>query len=401
MASIKILTDKCIGCKKCIPVCPFGAIEIRGEGKGKKAYILDNCTLCGACVNECKFQAIELIKDKEEKKDLSKYKGIWVYCEQYESDMRQVGLELLGQARNLADKLGTDVTAVIIGADVNKHADELIWHGADKVLVVEEPGLDRLHDLIYSDIMVSLINKYYPAIILLGATSFGRSLAPRVAARLETGLTADCTMLDADHERGLLQTRPAFGGNLMATIICPNHRPQMATVRPKVFSAPLPDHKRKGQIIMENVVLNNDSGVELLELIHGDKDSVNIGDADIIIAIGKGIGTAKNIALAEELAELLGGAVAVSRPLVDAGWYGYSHQVGQTGKTIAPKLYFACGISGAIQHVAGLAAETVVAVNNDPDAPIFSYAHYNINADCVDFLLTTIEKVKERRIHAV
>ena len=401
MASIKILTDKCIGCRKCVPACPFSAIEICGEAKQRKANILDNCTLCGACVSECKFGAIELKSDKTAAVDLSAYKGIWVYCEQFNGNLRQVGLELLGQARMLADKLGTEVTAVLIGDGVKQHTDKLIAYGADRVLLVEDPQLKRLQDLFYSDVLVGLIKEYKPQIILLGATSFGRSLAPRVAARIKTGLTADCTMLDADRERGLLQTRPAFGGNLMATIICPNHRPQMATVRPKVFSPQEPDYNRKGEVIGKKAVFNQDSGLKLLDLLVGEKESVNIGDADIIVAIGKGIGTAKNIAYAEELASLLGGAVAVSRPLVDAGWYGYSHQVGQTGKTVAPKIYIACGISGAIQHVAGLAAETVVAVNNDPDAPIFAYAHYAIQADCVDFLITLIEQIKQRNVHAV
>lgn len=401
MASIRIITEKCIGCRKCIPACPFNAIEIRGEAKQKKAYILDNCTLCGACVSECKFGAIDLKSDKVAAADLGSYHGIWVYCEQFNGNLRQVGLELLGQARNLADKLGTEVTAVLIGNEVKKHTDTLIAHGADRVLLIEDPKLDRLHDLYYADVLSGLIKEYKPQIILLGATSFGRSLAPRVAARIKTGLTADCTMLDADMERGLLQTRPAFGGNLMATIICPNHRPQMATVRPKVFSPQAPDNQRHGQVIEKKAVFDKESGLELLDLIVGEKESVNIGDADIIVAIGKGIGTAKNIALAEELASLLGGAVAVSRPIVDAGWYGYSHQVGQTGKTVAPKLYIACGISGAIQHVAGLAAETIVAVNNDPDAPIFAHSHYAIQADCVDFLITLIEQIKQRGVHAI
>ena len=402
MASIRIIEEKCIGCKKCVPACPFGALEVRGDNaKTRKAVILDNCTLCGSCVSECKFNAIELIKDEVVNNDIEKYAGVWVYCEQFLAGLRPVALELLGEGRKIADQLDTELTAVILGNGIFKHADTLIAHGADKVLVVEDPKLEQLHDLNYTDAMAKMVEKYLPSIILLGATSFGRSFAPRLAAKLSTGLTADCTVLAADKEKGLLlQTRPAFGGNVMATIICPNSRPQMATVRPKVFTPPVPDNNRKGEVIEEKVTSIKDSAVEITKLIKdSDQEGFNIGDADILIAVGKGIGNAKNIALAEELARLLGGAVAVSRPLVDNAWYKYSHQVGQTGKTVAPKLYIACGVSGAIQHVAGVAAETIVAVNNDPDAPIFNYAHYAINGDCVEFLQTMIDQVKEQGIH--
>ena len=402
MASIKIIEEKCIGCKKCVTACPFGAIEIRGEGKAKKAVILDNCTLCGACVEHCKFGAIDLEKDEVSYEDISKYNGIWVYCEQFKGNLRPVSLELVGQARLLADKLDTKVTGVILGENIEEHGQALIVGGADEVLMVEEPWLMDLNDLVYTDVMVELVKKYRPSIMLLGATSFGRSFAPRVAARLKTGLTADCTILEADKEKGLLlQTRPAFGGNLMATIICPNHRPQMATVRPKVFMPLEPDHSREGKITKVDINKPEKSLVEILEMIKGEGDSINIGDADIIIAAGKGIGNVKNLALVEELADLLGGAVGVSRPLVDSAWKPYAHQVGQTGKTVAPKLYIACGISGAIQHVAGIAAETVVAINNDPDAPIFQYAHYAIVGDCVEVLESMIEKIKEQKQKAV
>lgn len=403
MASIRIIEEKCIGCKKCQPACPFGAIEMRGDtAKTRKAVILDNCTLCGSCVDECKFGAIELIQEARVGVDLSAYKGVWVYCEQFQGQLRGVGLELLSQGRRIADELGTDLTAVLLGHQIAAQAPSLIAHGADRVLLAEDPALAELNDLAYSDVLVELVREHKPSIILLGATSFGRSLAPRAAAELETGLTADCTILESDPERGLLlQTRPAFGGNVMATIICPQHRPQMATVRPKVFS-PLPeDSSRKGEIIKAKFTPPQTTAAQLLELIRGEGESVNIGEADILIAVGRGISSAKNIALAEELAHLLGGAVAVSRPLVDNGWYGYSHQVGQTGKTVAPKLYIACGISGAIQHVSGIAAETIVAVNTDPDAPIFNYAHYAIKGDCTDFLESMIEAVKSQGIQAV
>ena len=401
MASIKILEQKCIGCKKCISGCPFGAIAVEGEGKARKAVILDNCTLCGACVDYCKFAAIELTKDQIEHDDISKYQGVWVYCEQYRGELRNVGLELLSQARRIADLLGTDVTAVVVGGAIADQTAALIAYGADKVIYVEDERLAELNDLLYTDVLTMLVKKHLPSIILLGATGFGRSLAPRVAARLKTGLTADCTKLDADIEKGLLlQTRPAFGGNLMATIITPNHRPQMATVRPRVFSPLTPDFDRHGQAIREVVPSLNDKAAQILEMIES-SCGVNIGEADILISVGKGIGNVKNIELAQELAELLGGAVAVSRPLVDCGWMPYLHQVGQTGKTVAPRLYIACGISGAIQHLAGIAADKVVAINTDPDAPIFKRADYGIVGDCVEFLEALIAEVKAKNIHAL
>lgn len=330
------------------------------------------------------------------------YTGVWVFCEQYGGKLRAVGLELLAEGRKLADELQTTLTAVICGAEAYSHGPRLISHGADVVLAVEHAALAELNDITYTAALAELVEQYRPSILLLGATSFGRSFAPRLAARLSTGLTADCTSLAADCAQGLLlQTRPAFGGNLFATIITPQHRPQMATVRPKVFS-PLPaDASRTGKITRVAANINSNDGVMLLESLRGAGDAVNIGDADILIAVGRGIGSAKNIALAEELARLLNGAVAVSRPLVDSGWYGYQHQVGQTGKTVMPKLYLACGISGAVQHVAGVAAETVVAVNSDADAPIFAHAHYAVRGDCVEFLEHMIELVKERKYRAV
>lgn len=317
--------------------------------------------------------------------------GIWVYCEQTSGKIRPVAYELLGKARELAKDMNCAVTAVLLGADSATAASLGAW-GADNVLHVADRALDTALEMRCADELTALIRKYDPSVLLLGATAFGRSLAPRVSARLQTGLTADCTSLDIDPETGLLlQTRPAFGGNLMATITCPDTRPQMATVRPKVFTAPKPDEDRACEVVEEAPAAMGEA-VRLIESIASGSE-INIGDADILVSVGQGIGGAANIALAEKLASLLGGVLSSSRPLVDAGVVPYARQVGQTGKTVAPRLYIALGISGAIQHMAGVAAENIIAVNTDPDAPIFKYARWGIVGDCGAFLREMIEQL--------
>ena len=316
--------------------------------------------------------------------------GLWVYCERGENGLRPVAFELLGQAARLAKKMDCAVTAVELGG--NKDEADLAARGADIVLRVEDASLARADELRCAGELAVLVEKYRPAALLLGATAFGRSLAPRLAARLKTGLTADCTGLDVDPDTGLLlQTRPAFGGNLMATIVCPSSRPQMATVRPKVFPAPAPDPSRACDVVIERPAAPA-SPVALLERVRADSE-MGIGDADVLVSVGQGIGGAENIALAEALAKKLGGALSASRPLVDSGILPYARQVGQTGKTVSPRLYIALGISGAIQHMAGVAAQTIVAVNTDPDAPIFQYARYAVQCDCGTFLREMLEKL--------
>jgi electron transfer flavoprotein alpha subunit len=245
---------------------------------------------------------------------------------------------------------------------------------------------------------VQLVEKYKPEIVLIGATTYGRSLAPRVASRLNTGLTADCTGLEIDPEKKiLLQTRPAFGGNLMATIICPNHRPQMSTVRPKVMKPLEPDFSRSGEIIQPNVVIPENLKVKVLDVVQTVCETVSLSEADIIVSGGRGLGDAKNYALVEELARVLGGAAGASRAIVDAGWVDYSHQVGQTGKTVGPKVYFACGISGAVQHLAGMSSsDIIIAINKNPDAPIFKIATFGIVGDVREILPELIKQFKER-----
>jgi electron transfer flavoprotein alpha subunit/NAD-dependent dihydropyrimidine dehydrogenase PreA subunit len=395
MASIRIITEKCYGCGICVKACPFNAIRIID----KKAVIQENCTLCGACVSSCKFDAIEFIKDEAvAAADISAYKGVWVFAEQKEGVVANVVLELLGEGKKLADQLGEKLSAVLLGSGMEAAARKLISYGADNVYVVDHPSLEKFNDESYADIFTQLVNRYKPEIVLMGATTYGRSLGPRVASRLNTGLTADCTKLEIDPERWLLlQTRPAFGGNLMATIICPDHRPQMSTVRPKVMKAPEPDLSRVGEVIRPDIDIPGDVRIKVIETVSTLCEKVSLAEADIIVSGGRGLGDPKNFALVEELANILGGAVGASRAVVDAGWVDYSHQVGQTGKTVGPKVYFACGISGAVQHLAGMSSsDTIIAINKDPDAPIFKVATFGITGDVVEVLKALIAEFKRR-----
>ena len=395
MADIKIISEKCTGCKLCIKGCPFNAIAV----EDKLAIILDNCTLCGACPSTCKFDAIYFEKDEDDKVyDISSYQGVWVFGEQRDGIPAGVAYELLGEGRKLADKLGTQLSAVLLGSGVGDAAKELIAHGADNVFVVDDSSLKDFNDESYTDIFVQLIKKYKPEIILMGATTYGRSLAPRISSRINTGLTADCTKLEIDDEKKLLrQTRPAFGGNLMATILCPNHRPQMATVRPKVMKPLDPDPARQGKIIKPEVDIPKDTVTKVLEVVKDAGEMVNLAEADIIVSGGRGIGDPKNFAMIEELAKVLGGAVGASRAAVDAGWIEYSHQVGQTGKTVGPKVYIACGISGSVQHMAGMSSsDTIVAINKNPDAPIFKIATFGIVGDVLQVVPALTNEFKNR-----
>lgn len=394
--SIRVLSDICTSCETCISACPFGAIEMR-EGK---AFITESCTLCGACVEVCEFKAIE---KKEEAAgpvaDLSAYKGVWVFAEQHKGNISSVALELLGEGRKLADKKKTTLSAVFIGDGIKNKAQELIAHGADIVYVADDPALKNFNDDSYAAVLTTLARQYKPEIILAGATAIGRSFFPKVASALYTGLTADCTVLDIDAETGFLhQTRPAFGGNIMATIVTPNHRPQMATVRHKVMKPIARNDSRTGQVIDVKYTASDALRTKVIKTVEELGETVNICEADIIVAGGRGLGSVKNFHLVEELAKALGGAVAATRGAVDEGWIPYPHQVGQTGKTVCPKLYIACGISGAIQHVAGMqSSDVIVAINNDPNAPIFNVATYGIVGDVHEVLPIMIKKIREMR----
>jgi len=392
--SITIFPDKCAGCALCVTACPFGAIHM----EGRKAVIdMAKCALCGACVAVCKFNAIEPRKGTEQKKDLSRYKDVWVFCEQKKGVIQPVSFELLGEGAKLAGKLGVKLCAVMLGSGIEPGIEELSARGADKIYLVDHPALGAYQDDPYTKVLVQLIEEYAPEILLCGATTIGRSLVSRVAVKINAGLTADCTELDIDErERLLLQTRPAFGGNIMATIITPNHRPQMATVRHKVMKEAGTRGTHTAEVIRKNypetVMV---SRTKLLGVIAEIEETVNLTEADIVVAGGRGMGRPENFAMIKELAGVLNGAVGASRSAVDSDWIPYSHQIGQTGKTVCPKLYIACGISGQIQHLIGMqSSKVIVAINKDPDAPIFKSATYGIVGDALEIVPALIKEFK-------
>lgn len=327
---------------------------------------------------------------------IADYRGVWVFAEQREGELQKVSLELLGEGRKIADKLGVKLTALLLGDNIKGLADVLGRHGADEVLVAENELLKHYTTDGYTKVICDLANERKPGILFIGATFIGRDLGPRVAARLSTGLTADCTVLDVDVEKAdLLATRPAFGGNLMATIACPDHRPQMATVRPGVFSK-LSDEDRNFTVEeVEVKIADSDIRTKIVEIVKEAKDIVDISEANFIVSGGRGVGSKENFAILEELAEALGGTVAGSRAAVENGWIERDYQVGQTGKTVRPTIYIACGISGAIQHVAGMQdSDLIIAINKDASAPIMQTADYAIVGDLLKVVPEMTAQVK-------
>ncbi|MDA3785336.1 MAG: electron transfer flavoprotein subunit alpha [Deltaproteobacteria bacterium] len=388
-------TEACIGCGLCEDNCPFEAIHVV-DGK---AVVNDSCTLCGTCVDYCEVAALAIERDEGEAIDLAAWSGIWVFAEYRGGKVAQVTNELLGVGTELAAQRGVKLAAVLFCDQSGDVPQQLIAAGADIVYTVEDPALADFSDDAYGNALEDLARKYKPEVILAGATAIGRSFIPRVATSLVTGLTADCTNLAIGDDGHLHQTRPAFGGNIMATIMCPKHRPQMATVRPMVMKANTPDPSRQGEIIVETIApVRLQSRARVVRTVFTEGEQLNLSEADVVVAGGRGLDTREGFKLVEELAALLDGAVGASRAAVDSGWVGYPHQVGQTGKTVASKLYVACGISGAIQHVIGMkSSEIIVAINRDPKATIFDVADYGVVGDLFEILPRVIEKIKERR----
>ena len=400
---IAVNKDKCTACETCLISCPFEAIVMR-EGK---AFINEYCNQCKVCLSVCPEGAIVEVEEISQftvhslpagkaGSQFTDYKDVLVFAEQRNGKVASVSYELLGIGRKLSNELGTKLLAILLGSDESEARELLKW-GADKVYLYNDPIFSQFNDDTYTEAVSKFIKENKPAIVLAGATPVGRSFIPRVAARLRTGLTADCTSLEIDKEtKNILQIRPAFGGNIMATIFCPDYRPQMATVRPRVMKRAEYNAGRTGEIInckIDNLISRTkviDSVKEISEI------SVNLHEAEVIVAGGRGLGDANGFKLLEGLAEVMGGAVGASRAAVDKGWISYSHQVGQTGKTVSPKIYIACGISGAVQHLVGMqSSDIIIAINKNPEAPIFNVATYGIVGDLYEIIPLLIKKIKE------
>jgi len=392
MEKIKILREKCNGCGVCVDICPYEAINMINN----IPVIDENCQLCNICVTACEQKAI-LIEKKEireiTKVDLSKYKDVLVFAEQYKNKVAPVTFELLGKGKELAEKLNEKLLCVILGNNIFNEAKVLCSY-VDNVYIYDNSELKDFKIDLYTDIISNLAEEIKPNIILFGATPIGRSLAPRVAVRLRTGLTADCTGLTIDKDGNLIQTRPAFGGNVMAKILCQNSRPQMATVRYKVMKKA--EKTKSGKFIIKDYspVLSK------IDIVKSKKMSIGIDivDADIIVSGGKGLGKPDGFKLLKEFANLVGGSIGASRAVVDEGWIDHIHQVGLSGRTVRPKLYIACGISGSVQHLAGMkTSETIVAINSDQDAPIFKVSHYGVVGDLYEVIPALMKEIKNRK----
>ncbi|MFZ5587012.1 MAG: FAD-binding protein [Thermodesulfobacteriota bacterium] len=393
-----LIIDKnaCTGCGACVDACPFEALSLVDD----KASVNDACTLCGACVEVCPEGALSLERiERAADARTAASQGVWVFAEQRGGVMPEVVAELLGQAGRLAADLGGEVAAVLLGHGVEPLAAELFALGADTVHLADDPRLADFNDDIYAEVLARLIAAHRPEILLAGATALGRSLIPRVATAAATGLTADCTGLAIDKERRLLlQTRPAFGGNIMATIVCPDARPQMATVRPRVMKKGPRRQGAGGNLARFTLEPELASATQVLEVVAAVGEKVNLAAAEVVVVGGRGLGKPEGFELVRALAEALGGVVGATRGAVDAGWIGHAHQVGQTGRTIGPKLYIGLGVSGAVQHLVGMqSSDVIVAVNSDPNAPIFSVATYGIVGDLYEVAPAMLQRLKELR----
>lgn len=409
--TVKLIKEKCINCEVCIPACELEALDLDND-----TIIIDpnKCNDCGDCIEVCPTDALVLEDDKkplgvtsskktgkEEQQVCSgSFSEVWVVIEENQGQIADVSWELLGLGRKLANDLGVALGAVFLGYSIKSKVNLIYEYGADKVYLTNARVLKDYRTEPYSRVLSKLVLKYKPEIILIGATDQGRDLAGNVAAQVETGLTADCTELSIEKESGLLlQTRPAFGGNIMATIICKEHRPQMATVRPKVMPVPERIPGKKGTLIEEKPgIREKDVLTKILEILPEEEKKVYLDQADIIVAGGRGLGAKENFKYIFELAEALGGTPGASRAAVEAGWIEAAYQIGQTGATVRPKLYFAVGISGAVQHLVGMkAADIIIAINSDPEAPIFEICDYGIVGDFQKILPLLAEELCQQK----
>jgi electron transfer flavoprotein alpha subunit len=388
---------KCIGCSKCVKACPADALEMFFTDE--ELALLKELEAQGASAEADEPEAESKPAAGGAESNIALWKGVWVFIEQFEGHAHDVSWELLGKGRILADDLGVELAAFVLGDNVKHLAQEAFGYGADKAYCMESPVLKHYRTESYLRGTVELVNKFKPEILLMGATGLGRDLAGAVATDLKTGLTADCTQLDIDKKMRILeQTRPAFGGNIMATILTETRRPQMASVRPHVMPKPEFQQGRTGVLIEEPCTIQEDDiAAKVIEIIKASKENaVNINAAKILVSGGRGMLSKENFAKLQELADLIGGVVAGSRCAFDEGWIEHPRQVGQTGKTVHPKLYIACAISGAIQHLVGMQdSEYIIAINKDKNAPIFEVAHLGIVGDVFEIIPDLIGKIKQ------
>jgi len=392
---------KCIGCRKCIKVCPAEAIEIYYTPEQQKILAEIAAKEGAAAVAEAEEEEAEA----EVRPKTTEYRGVWVFLEQNDGVPAEVSWELLGVGNELAKARGVELCSIVIGDGVENLCQESFAYGATKAYFIDAPVFHHYRTEPYYKAICYLVDKYKPEVVLMGATTLGRDLAGAVATKLLTGLTADCTGLSIDENGLLLQTRPAFGGNIMATIFTERTRPQMATVRPHVMPTPGKDTARKGEIVRETFsIKEEDIGIKVLEIIRDAKDGggVDIAAADVIVAGGRGMCNKESFGILQELANELGGVVGCSRSAVEAGWLPLERQVGQTGKTVRPKIYFACGISGAIQHLVGMQdSDVIIAINQDKNAPIFEVASYGIVGDLFQVIPAITKRIRELRAKRV
>ena len=393
MAQIAVIERKCTGCEQCVSACPFSAIDMIGG----KAQMNAACKVCGLCLKQCPQGAIIRLETKVDSVDKTKWSDILVFAEQSEGSLHPVCLELIGEAQRLAAGKDQKVKAVILGGHVEDCAQELRHYGVDEVHVYEGEELSFFRADAFAACVEDCIKKIKPSVVLVGATALGRSLAPRLSTRFRTGLTADCTQLELKANTDLVQIRPAFGGNIMAQIVTPNTRPQFATVRYKVMEAPKRMEEEKGEVLRQRMPKTvRDSRVKLVSTEPVPK-AANISDAEILVVAGRGLQKKEDLELVRELAALLGGEYAVTRPLAEKGWESNARQIGLSGRTVRPKLIITFGVSGAIQFTAGMdQAEHIIAVNSDKDAPIFKLAHVCIVSDLYEVLPQMISKLKEK-----